>query len=366
MAWIYWNPTRFIFTIPYIDHPVAWYGACFAFGFILGFLLILPLIRSKLAETNKILPRDIANWCKLINRLKQAVGQKAHPLYPIIEKLSKKTRESLPNFKLKQEPTEAIKEELLSSINKTYHAFGREKLQSLLGKGLHTLKDLSLFLADRLTWFVIGGTIIGARLGHVFFYDWPRYQHNPVEILKVWEGGLASHGGTIGVILALFFYQRSIKSRFPEFTFLTLLDIICVPTAMTAVWIRIGNFMNQEIVGPITSVPWAVVFGNPMEGPGGFPRHPTQLYEAVAYLFTFCILMTLWKKKREILPEGTLFGLFMILVFGSRFLIEFVKVPTSLMMDESLLLTGQYLSIPFIVLGAFLLLRSQRLKYRSQ
>lgn len=361
MGWIHWNPSRFIFTIPYTNHPVAWYGACFAFGFILGFLLILPIIKSKLSETKAILYRDIAKWSKLTNQLRQSAGKKEHPLFQIFQKLSKKTQGTLVNLKLRQEPSDPVKEEVLRCINKSYTTFGRERLQTLFGKGLYTLKELTLFLGDRLTWFVVIGTIIGARLGHVFFYDWPRYQHNPIEVFKVWEGGLASHGGTIGVILALFLYQRSIKFSFPEFTFLSLLDILCVPTAMTAVWIRIGNFMNQEIVGPVTSVPWAIVFGSPMEGPGGFPRHPTQLYEALAYLVIFCILYTLWRKKRDILPSGTLFGLFMVLVFGSRFLIEFVKTPTSLMMDESLLLTGQYLSIPFIAIGALLLFRSQRL-----
>jgi phosphatidylglycerol---prolipoprotein diacylglyceryl transferase len=128
---------------------------------------------------------------------------------------------------------------------------------------------------------------------------------------------------------------------------------------MTAVWIRLGNFMNQEIVGPVTTVPWAIIFANPLEDTGGLPRHPTQLYEAFCYLITFIILYTLWNRKREELKPGTIIGIFMILVFGSRFLIEFVKVPQGLMINESLLLTGQYLSIPFILLG-FLLVELRR------
>lgn len=360
-AWLQWDPPRFIFTLPFIHHPVAWYGACFAFGFILGFLIILPMIRQKLAKTEKIQKRDIASWPLVTQSLRQANGQKEHSLFPIYQKLSQKTRESLDNLKIKQEPTEQTKAEILQAVNNSYLLYGREKLEKFFGKGLLTLKEISVFLTDRLTWFVVTGTVVGARLGHVFFYEWPRYQQNPLDIIKVWEGGLASHGGTLGVMLALFFYQRSIREKFPEFNFVCLLDILCVPTAMTAVWIRIGNFMNQEIVGPVTTVPWAVVFAQPLEGEGGLPRHPTQLYEALCYLVTFVILYTLWNKKRDQLKPGVLVGLFMILVFGSRFLVEFVKVSKGLMIDESLLLTGQYLSLPFIALGFFLMTYGKKL-----
>lgn len=361
LAWLQWDPPRFVFTLPMIHHPVAWYGVCFAFGFILGFLIILPMIRTKLSQTEKILLRDIASWPRLAQSLKQVVGKKEHPLFTIYQKLSQKTQECLTNLKIKQEPTEQTKAEILQAINHSYVSYGRGKLETLFGKGLHTLRDLSLMLTDRLTWYVVIGTVVGARLGHVFFYEWPRYQQNPIEIFKVWEGGLASHGGTLGVMLALYLYQRSIRHRFPEFNFLCLLDILCVPTAMTAVWIRIGNFMNQEIVGPVTTVPWAIVFGQPLEGKGGLPRHPTQLYEAACYLATFILLYTLWNKKQEQLKPGTLIGLFMILVFGSRFFIEFVKVSHGFMIDESILLTGQYLSIPFVALGFILLFYGRRL-----
>ncbi len=361
LAWLHWDPPRFVFTLPFVHHPVAWYGVCFAFGFILGFLIILPMIRQKLAQSEKIQKRDIASWPLIAQSLRQVNGKKEHPLFVIYQKLSQKTRENLDTLKIKQEPTDQTKAEILKAVNSSYLAFGREKLEKLFGKGLNTLKELSIFLTDRLTWFVVIGTVVGARLGHVFFYEWPRYQQNPLEIFKIWEGGLASHGGTIGVMIALFLYQRSIRENFPEFNFLSLLDILSVPTAMTAVWIRLGNFMNQEIVGPVTTVPWAVVFAHPLEGEGGLPRHPTQLYEAMCYLFTFALLYTLWKKKQDQLKPGVLVGLFMILVFGSRFLVEFVKVSHGLMIDESVLLTGQYLSLPFIALGVFFLLYGKKL-----
>lgn len=218
------------------------------------------------------------------------------------------------------------------------------------------IRELSLFLMDKLTWFVVAGTVIGARLGHVFFYEWPRYASNPIDIFKIWEGGLASHGGTIGVIVAIWLYQKSIRNKFPELSFLTLLDCLSIPTALTGTFIRIGNFFNQEITGPETSVPWAVIFGNPMEWSRVVPRHPSQLYEALAYFLIFLGLITLWRKRGSSLQEGTVFGLFMVSVFGSRFLLEFFKSPTSLMIDESFLYTGQYLSLPFILLGLLMLL----------
>lgn len=280
IAWIYWDPPRNLFTIPFINHPIAIYGACFAFGFILGFLIILPIICRKLAETSQLPKR--------------------------------------------------------------------------------ALREIALKMTDRLTWYVVAGTVIGARLGHVFFYEWPRYRENPIDIFKIWEGGLASHGGAIGVILALYLYQRTIKKNYPEFTFLTIMDCIAIPTAMTAVWIRIGNFFNQEIVGPVTDLPWAIVFAHPLEGQGGVPRHPSQLYEAVTYLITFFVLYCLWYKKSRQLKPGTLVGLFMILVFGFRFLIEFVKIPSSLIIEENILLTGQYLSLPFIILGICFLFYPQK------
>jgi phosphatidylglycerol---prolipoprotein diacylglyceryl transferase len=132
---------------------------------------------------------------------------------------------------------------------------------------------------------------------------------------------------------------------------------VAIPTAFVACCIRIGNFFNQEILGTITSVPWAVVFGDPFDGSTPAPRHPVQLYEAICYLLTCFILLALWKLKRNKLRPGALVGLFFILIFGSRFIIEFWKQPQGMMIDESYLQTGQYLSIPFIVAGFWLFVR---------
>ncbi len=359
IAWIHWDPPRFAFMVPIIERPVAWYGICFAFGFTLGFFLIIPIFKRKLLQNKKILERDIANWPLLVTDLKKGIGKNNSQMIAIFNKLSDKAQGNIKNFKIKQEPDEYLKREILQVLSSVMIdsklQFTRPQIENLFPKAIPSVKDLSVFLTDRMTWFVLAGTIVGARLGHVFLYDWPRYQNNPLEIFKIWEGGLASHGGTVGIMIALFVFLKMIHKRFPEFTFVNLLDILCIPTAMAAIWIRIGNFFNQEILGPVTTVPWAIVFGHPYDGSSPLPRHPTQLYEAGAYLLTFVFLYTLWKKSAEKLREGTLIGLFMICVFGSRFLIEFLKTPQSVMIDESFLSTGQYLSIPFIILGIAIL-----------
>ncbi|MFQ5729364.1 MAG: prolipoprotein diacylglyceryl transferase [Waddliaceae bacterium] len=366
LAWLHWDPPRFAFTLPYLNHSVAWYGICFAFGFMLGFLIVIPIFKRKLEQTNKILERDISNWSFLITHLRKAIGFKENPISPIFKKLGKEAQESIGKLQFKQEPDKFLKQEIIQALNASLSdrklRYSRETLEGLFPKVIYKLQELALYLTDRMTWFIVLGTIVGARLGHVFFYEWPRYQKNPIDIIKVWEGGLASHGAALGIMLAIFLYQRMICKRFPEFTFVDLLDILCIPASIAAVWIRIGNFINQEIVGPVTTVPWAIVFGNPVEGRGALPRHPSQLYEAAIYLLTFCVLYFLWKKKSAILKPGTLTGLFMIFVFGSRFLVEFVKNSHSLMIDESFLHAGQYLSLPFILLGCALLFYSRRHK----
>ena len=218
-------------------------------------------------------------------------------------------------------------------------------------------KDVQV-LVDKLTWFTIVGTIIGARLGHVIFYDWDRYVSNPFLILNVREGGLASHGGTLGVLIALsFFYFFYFKKT--GLNFLELLDHMVIPTALVAFFIRLGNFFNQEIVGTPSDSPWAVLFVHPAENNLPVPRHPAQLYEGFCYLLIFGLLMWLWQKTNIHKKQGFLTGLFFVLVFGSRYMIEFIKEHQhSALLDQSYLQAGQILSIPFILLGFFLITRS--------
>jgi len=194
------------------------------------------------------------------------------------------------------------------------------------------------------------GTVVGARLGHCLFYDPVYYLSRPVEILKIWEGGLASHGGALGILLALYLYTRRLGSP----SYLWLLDRMAIPAALGGFFIRIGNFFNSEIIGMPTFGWWAVVF----EKVDLIPRHPVQLYEALAYAAIFFFLLFFYRRQGKNMREGVLLGAFFVCVFTVRFVLEFVKTPQAAYEANWLLSVGQWLSIPFIVLGAALLAHS--------
>jgi Prolipoprotein diacylglyceryltransferase len=168
-----------------------------------------------------------------------------------------------------------------------------------------------MWLADRLTIYVIVATVVGARLGHFLFYENPsEYLAKPLEIFFVWKGGLASHGAAVGIVLGVILFARRYKALLGGLDSIRLLDIICVPTAFAGACIRFGNFCNQEILGTATTVPWAVIFGHPMDHSAPIPRHPVQLYEALLYLVVFALLWRLTYAPRYFLAKGRLIGLF--------------------------------------------------------
>ncbi len=349
LSYLYWDPVREMFYIPLIERPVMWYGFFFVLGLMIGYYIMIRVFERKLAQTPQLLMRDVGNWNVLMRQLRRALQEDIGKLSELVKTFPKELTIKLKN----QSNTETIKLKVLDELNQ--YGIERKEWEKLFPKAFFTLKELSVSLADKLLWFLIAGILIGARLGHVFFYEWPRFSSHPIDILKVWEGGLASHGGTIGILIAVFAYLKVIGRQFPELKFIVMLDALSVPTGLAAYFIRIGNFVNQEIIGVPTSLPWAIIFGHPADGSPSVPRHPTQLYEAMAYLGIFIFLYTLWKRKAEQLRPGVISGLFFILTFGSRFFFEFTKKPLSSMIDEHFLQTGQYLSIPFIMLGIFLL-----------
>lgn len=207
---------------------------------------------------------------------------------------------------------------------------------------------------DSLFFYIIIATIIGARLGHVFFYGWDYYSQNPGEILKVWHGGLASHGGAIGIIIAMLLYSKNVTKR----NILWTIDRIVVPTALVAVFIRTGNLMNSEIYGVQTSLPWGFIFERNGET---VPKHPTQIYEALAYLVSFGVLMFLYLRTRSRYKQGLLTGVFFIFIFAARFFIEFIKEDQETFEAAMALNMGQWLSIPFVLLGLFLVIRALKM-----
>ena len=201
--------------------------------------------------------------------------------------------------------------------------------------------------------FLVIGTIVGARLGHVFFYEWDYYSAHPSEILKIWNGGLASHGGTIGNIIGLFIFSWTVSKKPASWVF----DKVVVPVALVAALIRFGNLMNSEIYGAYTSLPWGFIFVRNGET---LPAHPTQLYEGGCYLLLFGLLMWMyWKRNAEERP-WLLTGVFFLVTFASRFFIEYLKnvqVASEFEMIEKYGMNlGQMLSIPFILLGIGLII----------
>ncbi len=223
-------------------------------------------------------------------------------------------------------------------------------------EGEKSIKLQAITLTDHITVLVVLLGIIGARLGHIFFYDWLYYKEHPFDIIKIWEGGLASHGGAIGILIAICVFTLWHRREYPSFTFLATLDAIVIPAAFAGGCIRIGNFINQEILGVATDLPWGVIFMHPVEGARGIPLHPVQLYESLFYFLVFAFLLILWRKMDGRLGLGILAGWFFTLVFTFRFFIEYLKLPQSNLISEKALLNmGQILSLPMILFGLLLL-----------
>ena len=205
-------------------------------------------------------------------------------------------------------------------------------------------------LLDPMLYMLLICTIVGARLGHCLFYQPDYYLGSWAgfwEIFMPWKGGLASHGGTIAIILGIWWYAHK-YGRANGFDFVWVLDHLVIPVSFAACFIRLGNLFNSEIYGDPTQLPWGFVFQRNGET---VPCHPTQLYEAGTYLLLGLLLWFLYWKKAEKLHRGTFVGLFMLICFGSRFLIEFIKNDQVEFEADMLLNMGQLLSIPFILLG---------------
>ncbi|MFL0800365.1 MAG: prolipoprotein diacylglyceryl transferase [Agarilytica sp.] len=218
-----------------------------------------------------------------------------------------------------------------------------------LSKYIFLYEDKPLRQLDDLLFYVVFGVIVGARLGHCLFYDPQYYFSNPLKILMIWEGGLASHGGGAGAILGVYIYSKKYSAPF-----IWLLDRIVIPTALFGVFVRFANFLNSEIVGSKSNTALAVVFGKI----DNVPRHPAQLYEAFGYLVIFIILCTVYFKTKAKKCLGALLGLFLTTIFLVRFMVEYVKMPQASYALGINLNTGQLLSIPFLILGVGLIIIS--------
>lgn len=222
---------------------------------------------------------------------------------------------------------------------------------------------------DSLFVYMMLGIILGARLGHCLFYEPEYYLANPIKILKIWEGGLASHGGVLGIIIAVWMYSKKVTKKSMLWTF----DRVMVPTGFTAGMIRLGNLMNHEIYGAVTDKPWGFRFIDNinywMHGAEPVftePSHPTQIYEAIIYFVIFAITMHMYWKTNSKYHPGLILGVGILLIFVARFFIEYIKnvqVESELAMRESTgLIIGQWLSIPFIIWGIWLIVHAMKTK----
>lgn len=221
---------------------------------------------------------------------------------------------------------------------------------------------------DKLFIYTVLGAILGARLGHCLFYEWKlvaepitflgitfnyenHYLSHPWELLYIWRGGLASHGGAIGILIAMILFNKNVSKKGINWIFDRLLIGVCLCGAA----IRFGNLMNSEIYGRVTSLPWGFIFVRTGETQ---PMHPTPIYEMIYCLVTFAIMWFLYWKKEAYKKNGLLFGIFLIGVFGSRFVLEFIKNNQEAFESDMALNMGQWLSLPLIVWGIWLLLRN--------
>ncbi len=197
--------------------------------------------------------------------------------------------------------------------------------------------------------------IIGARLGHCLFYgygdDFWYYYKNPFEIIKIWEGGLASHGGAMGLLTGMWFYSKYVTKK----SYYYILDRLVIGVAIGGALIRLGNLMNSEIYGETTALPWGFIFVRDGQIE---PKHPTQIYEMLYCLVTFAITMLMYWKARLYRRNGLIFGVFLIAIFGTRFILEFIKNPQSDFENTMILNIGQLLSLPLIIWGIVMVIRA--------
>lgn len=208
-------------------------------------------------------------------------------------------------------------------------------------------------VVDKMALYSVLGVIIGARLGHCYFYEPAYFLAHPLEVLKIWDGGLSSHGGIIGVLIGMWVLCHQEKV-----SMLWVMDHVAIPVALIATFIRLGNLFNSEIYGHATALPWGFIFVRNGET---LPKHPTQIYEALSYFLGFAVMLLVYFRIPGVRQKrGLIFSALMVYMFAMRFLIEFIKEDQEAFEAGMVLNMGQWLSVPFFLVGVWLLARAIR------
>ena len=326
LLWISFDPNPIVFIIPFINHPIAWYGCIFSFSFYLGYKLFIWMhIRHSL---NTLSIPD--KYTSLIKTKEYILSKKNKHLYNFFKKRCKN-----------QNDLEKVKLRLY--LEQTYP------------KDAPSIQKKSTNFSESGLLYIILATVIGARLGHILFYEnITEFLLSPSNIFKTWEGGLASHGGIIAILISAYIFVKKSKTC----SYLTFMDLLSIPTMFVCAFIRIGNLINQEVLGSPTTLPWGVLFLNPADGSSALPRHPMQLYEFLLYFTVFVFSFFLWKKNVYKEKTGFYLGFSLVISFTGRFFLEFLKTPQSIYDSSLPLQIGQVLSIPMIAIGLILLYKS--------
>lgn len=351
LGWLFWDPDSIAFTLPIVKHPITWYGILFALSFFIGYYVLLAVVRLFLYVYPHFSGSDLINLEKMTEGNKK-IGLKCNQKFNNKSDQIAKLNTFIDQNKIKSPSLRGRGTLRFLTVEALTRLNNRRFLEESFGLAVKTLKKKAAFFAEKLTTYMILSTVIGARLGHILFYENGRdYLLHPLRILKTWEGGLASHGAIIGIVCGALLFYRKMAKDYPNLSILRLLDLLTVPALCSSFFIRLGNFMNQEILGTESNLPWAIIFGSPADGSSPLPRHPAQLYEAGFYLLIFFIFFRFF--TRWFPYKGLLTGALFTGVFLFRFFIEFIKNEQSYWMSNSMFTMGQILSIPFIVLGAF-------------
>lgn len=369
LGWLYWNPSRVCFYIPYLNYPIYWYGFLFALGFVFGHFIFYTFAKRFFLRSPFLAVGDIKDYSALILNLK--LNSSHVVIHNFLNTIPDTLKEKI--FKTSQNSTidQGFKKSLIFAFNHYIEQGESFKLQrrSDLEQQLSSIQKISektKSLTDSLFLYVCIGAVIGARVGHLLFYEEITfYLKNPLNIFKVWEGGLASHGGFAGVFLSIYLFCRKYKQIFVGFDYLRTIDFLAVSLSLGAFFIRIGNFFNQEILGKATKAPWGIIFGSPFDGSTATPRHPAQLYEGFFQLALCLFVLVLSRKESFFNSRGKIAGLVIVLGSTFRFFLEFLKENLSVY-DGSLLNMGQLLSIPMIIFGLSLYFSSAFVERKSR